>query len=58
MSEEKEVLIPEKAGLQDYRCLLFMVENEITEVAPNVTQYKMIEVMLGLSMMMHCLLQR
>ena len=40
MSEEKEVLISEKAGLQDYRCLLSMVENEITKVAPNVTQYK------------------
>jgi hypothetical protein len=40
MSEEKEILIPEKAGLQDYRRLLSMVENEITKVAPKVTQYK------------------
>lgn len=40
MSEDRKIIIPEIAGLQDYRRLLSMVENEITRVAPKVTQYK------------------
>lgn len=35
-----DIVIPQKAGLQDYRRLLGQVENEITKMSPRISKYK------------------
>lgn len=35
-----EFIIPQNAGLQDYRRLLAQAENEITKLVPRISQYK------------------
>lgn len=40
MPDILEIIIPENAGLQDYRCLLSLTENEITKLTPLISRYK------------------
>ena len=40
MADILEIIIPENAGLQDYRYLLSLAENEITKLTPIISRYK------------------
>jgi hypothetical protein len=40
MADILEIIIPENAGLQDYRYLLSLTENEITKLTPIISRYK------------------
>ncbi|CQR73320.1 hypothetical protein SOV_51040 [Sporomusa ovata DSM 2662] len=40
MPDILEIIIPENAGLQEYRYLLSLAENEITKLTPIISKYK------------------
>ncbi|WP_371378870.1 hypothetical protein [Sporomusa aerivorans] len=40
MADILEIIIPKDAGLQDYRYLLSLAENEITKLTPLISRYK------------------
>lgn len=40
MADILEIVIPDNAGLQDYRYLLSLAENEITKLTPLISVYK------------------
>lgn len=40
MADILEIIIPKDAGLQDYRQLLSIAENEITKLTPLISRYK------------------
>ncbi len=40
MADILEIIIPDNAGLQEYRQLLSIAENEITKLTPLISKYK------------------